>query len=157
VATAVAATWAWLAAAGVTVPEAYTLPAAAVALGAGGRAHRRRPRPGSWAALGPGLTIALLPSLGVALDRGGAARPLLLTAAALLAVLAGARARLQAPLVLGGLTLLLLGLDAVAPVAAQLPRWVTIGTAGLLLLWLGATAERRLDRLRRLRRQLRES
>jgi hypothetical protein len=41
-------------------------------------------------------------------------------------------------------------------VAAQLPRWVTIGAAGLLLLWLGATAERRLARLRQLHEQFKE-
>jgi hypothetical protein len=157
-ATAVAATWAWLADAGVTLPEAYALPAAAAALAAGAAARRGRPRPGSWVAFGPGLAVALLPSLGVAVGGTGAtARPLLLTAAALLVLLAGARARLQAPLVLGGATLLLLGVDAVAPVAAQLPRWLTIGAAGLLLLWLGATAERRLERLRRLRRRFHEA
>jgi hypothetical protein len=150
-ATALAATWAWLSVAGVTLPEAYTLPAAAVALAAGWTAaRRRRPHPSSWLTLGPGLAVALLPSLG-------AARALLLTVGALLVVLAGARARLQAPLVLGGATLLVLGLDALAPVAAQLPRWVTIGAAGLLLLWLGATAERRLARLRELREQFKES
>jgi uncharacterized membrane protein AbrB (regulator of aidB expression) len=100
--------------------------------------------------------VGLLPSLAAAVGDDGTARPLLLTGAALLAVLAGARARLQAPLVLGGGTLLVLGLDAVGPVAAQLPRWVTIGAAGLLLLWLGATAERRLARLRELREQFKE-
>jgi len=156
-ATALAATWAWLTVAQVTLPEAYTLPAAALALAAGVAARRDRPHLSSWLGLGPGLAVALLPSLAVAVDRGGAARPLLLTGAALLVVLAGARARLQAPLVLGGVTLVVLGADAVAPVAAQLPRWVTIGAAGLLLLWLGATAERRLNRLRELRQQFKES
>jgi hypothetical protein len=157
-ATALAATWAWLSVANVTLLEAYTLPAAAVALAAGVSMRRERPHPSSWLTFGPGLAVALLPSLGVAVGgAGGAARPLLLTGAALLVVLAGARTRLQAPLVLGGVTLLVLGLDAVAPVAAQLPRWVTIGAAGLLLLWLGATAERRLARLRELREQFKES
>jgi hypothetical protein len=156
-ATTLAATWAWLSVANVTLLEAYTLPAAAVALAAGVSMRRQRPHPSSWLAFGPGLAVALLPSLAVAVGGGGAARPLLLTGAALLVVLAGARARLQAPLVLGGVTLLVLGLDAVAPVAAQLPRWVTIGAAGLLLLWLGATAERRLARLRALREQFKES
>jgi hypothetical protein len=157
-ATALAATWAWLTVAQVTVPEAYTLPAAALALAAGVAARRDRPQLSSWLGLGPGLAVALLPSLAVVVGgAGGAARPLLLTGAALLVVLAGARARLQAPLVLGGVTLVVLGADAVAPVAAQLPRWVTIGAAGLLLLWLGATAERRLNRLRELRQQFKES
>ncbi len=152
-AVAVAATWAWLAVAGVTLPEAYTLPAAAAALIAGAVARRGRAHLGSWLAFGPGLAVALLPSLGLAVGRGGAARPLLLSGAALLVVLAGARARLQAPLVLGSVTLAALGVDAVMPVAAQLPRWVTTGAAGLLLLWLGATTERRLTQLRRLRQR----
>src|SRR5215211_1865956 len=151
---AVVATWAWLSLAGVTLPEAYTLPAAAVALLAGALARRRAPQLSSWLAFGPGLAAALLPSLGLALDQDGVARPLLLTAGALLVVLAGARARLQAPLVLGAVTLLALGVDAVWPVAAQLPRWATIGAAGLLLLWLGATAERRLAQLREVRQRL---
>ena len=155
-AAAVAAVWAWLAVAEVTVPEAYTLPAAAVALAAGAVARSGGARPGSWLAFGPGLAVALLPSLVLAVDQGGTARPLLLTGAALLVVLAGARAGLQAPLVLGALTLLGLGLDAVLPVAAQLPRWVTIGLAGLLLLWLGATAERQLVRLRQLHHRFQE-
>jgi uncharacterized membrane protein AbrB (regulator of aidB expression) len=98
--------------------------------------------------------VALLPSLGLTIQRGGTARPLLLTGGALLAVLAGARGRLQAPLVLGAFTLLALGVDAVLPVAAQLPRWLTIGAVGLLLLWLGATTERRLAQLRELRHRL---
>jgi hypothetical protein len=157
-AAALAATWAWLSVADVTLLEAYTLPAAAGALAAGQATRRRRQHPSSWLTLGPGLAVALLPSLGAAVGgAGGATRPLLLTGGALLVVLAGARARLQAPLVLGGVTLLVLGLDALAPVAAQLPRWVTIGAAGLLLLWLGATAERRLARLRELREQFKES
>src|SRR6266511_890996 len=57
-----------------------------------------------------------------------------LIAGALLVVLSGARARLQAPLILGAVTLLALGVDVLLPVAARLPRWVTIGAAGLVLL-----------------------
>jgi hypothetical protein len=152
-AAATAATWAWLFVAGVTLVEAYALPAA-IALAAGLAARRGPLRPGSWPAYGPGLALALLPSLAVAVDSHGLARPLLLSGGALVAVLAGARARLQAPLVLGAVTLVVLGADAALPVAARLPRWATVGATGLLLLWLGATAERRLARLRRLGRQL---
>jgi hypothetical protein len=154
---AVAAIWAWLVVADVTVLEAYTLPAAAVALGAGVAARDgRAPHPGSWPVYGPGLALALLPSLALATDGRGLARPLLLSGGALLVVLAGARSRLQAPLVLGTVTLLGLAVDAAWPVAAQLPRWTTVGGSGLLLLWLGATAERRLARLRQLRRRFQE-
>jgi hypothetical protein len=153
-AAATATTWAWLAVAGVTLPEAYLLPAAAITLAAGLAARRGPTPPGSWPAYGPGLTLALLPSLVLAVGGQALVRPLLLSAGALAAVLAGARGRLQAPLVLGAVTLVVLGADAALPVAARLPRWASGGGAGLLLLWLGATAERRLARLRDLRRQL---
>ena len=153
---ATAAVWAWLAVGGVTVPEAYLLPAAAVALAAGLAARRGPEPPGSWAAYWPGLALALLPSLALAVGGHGLARPLLLGAGALAAVLAGSHGRLQAPLVLGAVTLVVLAADAALPVAARLPRWVSVGGTGLLLLWLGATAERRLARLRELGRQLTE-
>ena len=154
-ATAVAATWSWLAVLDVTLVEAYTLPAAAVALGAGLTAHRRRPVVSSWTAFGPGLAVGLLPSVALVVAKGGLARPLAVTVAAQLVLLAGARARLQAPLVLGAAALLVVGLDALWPVAARVPRWATIGAAGLLLLWLGATAEHRLAQLRALGRHYR--
>nr|QEO74249.1 hypothetical protein [uncultured bacterium] len=154
--TAVAATWAWLAFADVTLVEAYTLPAAVVALAAGFDARRRMTELSSWPALGPGLAIGIVPSLGLVLAQGGLARPLALSLASLLVLLAGAKVRLQAPLVLGAGTLLVLALDVLWPVAAQLPRWVTIGTAGILLLWLGATAEHRLTQLREVGRRFQE-
>jgi hypothetical protein len=153
-AAALGTTWAGMGAAGVTLVEAYTLPAAGVVLVAGVVAWRDHRHRGSWPVFGPGIALALLPSLGVTIDRGGLARPLLLTAGALLAVLGGVGRRLQAPLLLGTFTLVALGVDAVLPVAAQLPRWLTIGAAGLLLLWLGATTERRLTQLRELRQRL---
>ena len=99
---------------------------------------------------------ALLPSLALATDGRGLARPILLSGGAVLVVLAGARSRLQAPLVLGAVTLLGLAVDAAWPATARLPRWTTVGGSGLLLLWLGPTAERRLARLRQLRRRFQE-
>ncbi|MDP9070920.1 MAG: hypothetical protein M3N68_06500, partial [Actinomycetota bacterium] len=152
---AVAATWAWLVVAEVTLLEAYTLPAAAVALTAGAVARRRVARLSSWPSFGPGLSVALLPSLGLVLARGGLVRPVALSAAALLVVLAGARARLQAPLVIGGTVLLAVALDALWPVVTQVPRWATLGVTGLLLLWLGATAEHRMAQVRDVARRFR--
>jgi hypothetical protein len=83
-------------------------------------------------------------------------RPLAVTAGALLVLLAGARTRLQAPLVIGGAALAVIGLDTLLPVAAQVPRWVVLAAAGVLLLWLGATAEHRLAQLRALAGRFRD-
>ncbi len=145
----VASTWAWLVTAGVSLLEAYTLPAAAVLVATG--AHRRRTSPsvGSWVAYGPGCALALGPSLVAALPDEGVLRPVALTAGGLIAVTLGARSRLGAPLLLGGATLVTLAVDALGPVAWRAPRWVLLGTAGLLLVWLGAGADRRLEQLRR--------
>ncbi|WP_346538423.1 hypothetical protein [Micromonospora sp. DPT] len=55
--------WLLLAAGGVVLLEAYTLPAAGLALVAGVVAVRTRPGLTSWLALGPGLAAGLLPGL----------------------------------------------------------------------------------------------
>lgn len=82
-------------------------------------------------------------------------RPLLLGAAALVITLLGARWRLQALLVLGGAVLALDALHELAPYVVQvvgaLPRWVAPALAGVLLLAVGATYEKRLRDARRLR------
>lgn len=154
--TAVTAIWAWLATFDVGLVEAYTLPAAAVALGAGVVARRRNATVDSWAAFAPGLGIGLLPSVLLVVAEGGLARPLAVTLAALVVLLAGAQTRLQAPMVLGAGALLIVGLDALWPVAARVPRWAAIGTVGFTLLWLGATAEHRLAQLKELGRRFRD-
>ena len=59
-AAAVGACWAWLAAAGVAVVEAYTLPAAAAALVAGLLVWRSGPAR-SWLTLGPAIVLVLGP------------------------------------------------------------------------------------------------
>ncbi|MGW6981976.1 SCO7613 C-terminal domain-containing membrane protein [Streptomyces sp. NPDC054932] len=150
-----AATWVRLAEAGVTAPEAYTLPVTVPALVVGLLRRRRDPQASSWTAYGPGLAATLLPSLLAAWGDPGWLRPLLLGAAALVVTLAGARRRLQAPLLLGGAVLAAVAVHELAPyvvqVAGALPRWVPPALAGLLLLAVGATYERRLRDARRLR------
>ncbi|MFD3457853.1 SCO7613 C-terminal domain-containing membrane protein, partial [Streptomyces sp. NPDC058691] len=154
----VAALWVRLAASGVTAPEAYTAPVSAVALALGFLARRRDPAVSSWLAYGPGLAVTLLPSLVAAWSDPGWPRPLLLGAAALTVTLLGAARRLAAPLLVGGAVLAFDAVHELAPFVAQalgaVPRWVPLGVAGLLLLALGATYERRLRELRRLRRRL---
>ncbi|MFG2230205.1 SCO7613 C-terminal domain-containing membrane protein [Streptomyces sp. NPDC048723] len=150
-----AATWVRLAEAGVSAPEAYTLPVTVPALVVGLLRRRRDPQASSWTAYGPGLAATLVPSLLAAWGDPGWMRPLLLGAAALAVTLLGARGRLQAPLLLGGAVLAAVAVHELAPyvvqVAGALPRWVPPALAGLLLLAVGATYERRLRDARRLR------
>ncbi|WP_258314818.1 SCO7613 C-terminal domain-containing membrane protein [Streptomyces sp. Act143] len=149
------ATWVRLAAWEVGTPEAYTLPVTVAALIVGFLHRRREPRTSSWTAYGPGLAATLLPSLAAAWGDAGWTRPLLLGLAALSLTLLGGGYSLQAPLVLGGSVLALDTLHELAPYIVQvtdaLPRWVPPALAGLLLLSLGATYERRIRDVRRMR------
>ncbi|MEU4642185.1 hypothetical protein [Micromonospora sp. NPDC023814] len=145
--------WLLLAAGGVAVLEAYTVPAAALALGAGVAALRTRAGLTSWLALGPGLAAALLPSLVSVLVAPDPQpwRRLLLGAAALGTVLAGATRRWQAPVLLGGVTLALLALHELVRGWDLLPRWIFLAVGGFALIGLAATYERRRRDLARLR------
>ncbi|MFD9095403.1 SCO7613 C-terminal domain-containing membrane protein [Streptomyces collinus] len=154
----VLAAWVRLAAWDVTAPEAYTVPVSVPALVIGALRRRRDPQTSSWTAYGPGLGATLVPSLAAAWTDAHATRPWLVGAAALLVTLLGARHRLRAPLLLGGGVLVLDALHESAPylvqVADALPRWVPFAFAGLLLLAVGATYERRMRDVRRLREML---
>jgi hypothetical protein len=134
-----------LVASDVGVVEAYTLPFGLVLLAAGAWALRGERSTSSLVALGPGLTLVLLPSLPQALADPTGPRALLLGVAALLALVLGAARTLQAPFVLGGLVFAVLVVVNVGPYAFALPRWALIGGAAALLLAAGATWE---DRVR---------
>jgi hypothetical protein len=69
------------------------------------------------------------------------------TAATALSV-AGALVHRQSPFVLGAASLAFVGLGHLGPYAPLLPRWVTLTAAGLLLLVVGATYERRRQQAR---------
>jgi hypothetical protein len=145
--------WLLLAAGDVAVLEAYTVPAAALALVAGVVALRTRPGLNSWLALGPGLAAGLLPSLVSVLVAADPQpwRRLLLGVAALAAVLAGATRRWQAPVLLGGVTLALLALHELVRGWDLLPRWIFLAVGGFALIGLATTYERRRRDLARLR------
>ncbi|MFF4253045.1 SCO7613 C-terminal domain-containing membrane protein [Streptomyces sp. NPDC001663] len=149
------ATWVRLASWGVGTVEAYTIPVTVPALCIGAWRRRRDPMASSWTAYAPGLAATLLPSLTAAWHDPHWTRPLLLGTAALLITLLGARHRLQAPLVLGGSVLALDAMHELAPYLVQLtgalPRWLPLALAGLLLLTLGTTYERRIRDARRIR------
>ncbi|MEH1102613.1 SCO7613 C-terminal domain-containing membrane protein, partial [Micromonospora sp. CPCC 205561] len=145
--------WLLLAAGEVALLEAYTVPAAALALTAGAVALRTRPGLTSWLALGPGLAAALLPSLVSVLVAPDPQpwRRLLLGVAALGVVLAGATRRWQAPVLLGALTLAPLALHELGRGWDLLPRWIFLAAGGLALIGLATTYERRRRDLARLR------
>jgi hypothetical protein len=138
-----ASSWVRLADAGIVAPEPYVVPLGLVALALGRLRVHSDPTTRSFAAYGPGLSLLLLPSLLASLDDASLTRPLLLGAAALTVLLVGAAQRLQAPLVLGAVVLAADALQLLAPYAAALPRWMTLGAAGMLLVAVGATYEQR--------------
>lgn len=139
---ALAAIWAWLATAEVGVVEAYTAPAAAVALAAG--VIQWRTGPGrSWITLGPALLLAIGPTLVMGMADDDGVRLVVAALLGLAAVIAGGVLRLQAPLCLGAVALLLLAIDQWGDDIVRLPRWITLGVVGVLLMWIGATFEHR--------------
>jgi hypothetical protein len=146
----------WLAGQAPPAPEPWTLPAAALVLCLGWLAQRRSPTLASWPAFGLGLAVALVPSLAAAWIGHGALRPLLLGLAAAAIAVAGARARLQAPAVLGALVAVLDGARQVAPVVTRLvgalPNWAPVAVIGAVLIWAGGTYEARLRDLRKIGR-----
>ncbi|MFC6015740.1 SCO7613 C-terminal domain-containing membrane protein [Plantactinospora solaniradicis] len=144
--------WLLLFADSVGVVEAYTLPAALLALLGGALELRRRPHLHSWLAYGPALAATFLPSL--ALLFAGAehpARRLLLGAGGLLVLILGAARRRQAPVVAGAVVVVVITAYEVVRYWDELPRWLPMGIGGIILIVLGATYERRRRDLRRLR------
>ncbi|MDT7573542.1 MAG: hypothetical protein QOE05_3716 [Actinomycetota bacterium] len=146
-----ASSWVRLADAGVEAPEPYVAPLGLVAVALGWLRVRSEPSTRSFPAYSPGLSLLLLPSLIASFDDATLTRPLLLGGAALVVLLVGAQQRLQAPLVIGGVVLAIDALQLLAPYAAALPRWLTLGAAGLLLVAVGATYEQRRRDVTRLR------
>lgn len=148
------ASWLRLLASDITVIEAYTVPFSLVLLAFGWWKSRNR-QVSSWIAYGSGLASSLAPSMIAMLAGEGWLRPLALGTVSLAVLLSGARFRLQAPALLGGLTLAVVALHELAPWIAQavvaVPRWVPMAFGGLLLVVVGATYEARLGDVRRLR------
>jgi hypothetical protein len=130
---------------GFSFVEAYTLPLGAVALGVGLWATRRHPGTSTWALLGPGLALALLPSVPQALADPTDLRALLLGLGSVVVVAVGVRLGWQAPFVGGAGLLVLLVLFNIGPYANAAPRVVLIALLGAVSMGLGITWE---DRVR---------
>lgn len=146
VAALVGACWSAVAGAGLEVVEAYTLPAAAGLLLLGWPGLRAGAR--SWSAEGPAVAVALVPSALAAVAEPAPLRWLLVVVAAALATAGGALAHRQATFVLGAGSLAWAVLGRLAPYAPLLPRWITLGAVGVVLLVVGATYERRRQQAR---------
>ncbi|HEY2790963.1 MAG TPA: hypothetical protein VGJ28_01325, partial [Micromonosporaceae bacterium] len=132
--------------------EAYTLPAAAVALVAGVMAARRRPELNSWACYGTALVVAFLPSLAPTFGTDPhLLRQLLIGPLAVAVAVLGAQFRLQAPVVIGTLVAIVLAIQDLVRAGHHLPAWVSLSVAGLATIIVAGTYERRRRDWKRLR------
>jgi hypothetical protein len=127
----------------VRAPELYTLPAAALLLGAGWWRLGADREVTSARALSSGLTLGLVPSLLLALDEPVSLRGALIAAGGLVALVVGALRHWAAPFVAGALTTGVLAVRHLGPVVDALPRWISLGSVGLALLVVGVTWEQR--------------
>jgi hypothetical protein len=102
---------------------------------------------GSWATLAPGIVATLLPSVLATFTDPQTWRAILVIAFALVAVLVGARKTLAAPFMLGisalPLEILVVFLVQLGDRINPLLWWITLATAGVVLLVIAVGWERR--------------
>ncbi|MFB6611255.1 SCO7613 C-terminal domain-containing membrane protein [Agromyces sp. NPDC056379] len=102
---------------------------------------------GSWRLLAPGIVLTFLPSVLATGTDPQLYRPILVIALALVAILVGSSRKLAAPFVLG---LAVLPIENIVVFSAQvdravgaMPWWITLATAGAVLLAIAVGSERR--------------
>ncbi|GAA0488513.1 hypothetical protein Ade02nite_72400 [Paractinoplanes deccanensis] len=133
--------WLFIALADVALPEAYTLPFAALALVVGVIESRFRPDLSSWAAYGVALLAAFVPTMGIVLaGNGGELREVLLLLGAVATLIIGSRNRQQAPVVVGALATVFAAIHFAVTLVGP---WLVLVPLGVILLWVGATNENR--------------
>jgi len=140
--------------------EAYSLPLGLALLAAGVIAMRKEtvavvPGPtswpvgfhGSWRLLAPGIIVTLLPSILATGTDPQTLRAILVLGLALVSILIGSLRRLGAPFIIG---LIVLPIENVVVFSVQVgrsigatPWWITLATAGAVLLVIAVTSERR--------------
>ncbi|MBY8872153.1 permease [Micromonospora sp. PLK6-60] len=148
----ISAWWILMRVADVALPEAYTLPFAALALLVGVLELRHRPDLSSWAAYGPALVTAFVPTLAIVLATDSSMlRQVLLLLGAVAVLIFGSTSRQQAPVIVGA------AVTAIAAVHAlfSLGPWLVMIPVGFVLLVLGASNERRRRAQERLQTALR--
>lgn len=145
-------TWLVLYAYQVNLPEAYTLPLAAVALLVGMLvALRDRPDLSSWRCYGIALVAGFTPTFALIWFSPSMVRLAALVAAAALAFLVGALRRLKAPVVVGALVLPVAVIVLLAHLMpGALLAAILLAGGGVAFLVLGARYERRRRDLSRL-------
>jgi hypothetical protein len=133
--------WLFIALADVAVPEAYTLPFAALALLVGIFEARTRPDLSSWAAYGPALLAAFVPTTGIVLaTHAGETRDVLLLLGAVGTLIVGSVTRQQAPVVVGAAATVIAALHFAMTLVGP---WLGLVPVGVILLFIGATSESR--------------
>ncbi|MFI5890782.1 SCO7613 C-terminal domain-containing membrane protein [Actinoplanes sp. NPDC051513] len=143
--------WLFIALADVALPEAYTLPFAALALAVGVIESRTRTDLSSWAAYGPALLAAFVPTIGIVLaGDGGDLREVVLLLAAVATLIVGSIYRQQAPVVVGAVAT---AFAAIHFAVTLVGPWLVLLPLGIILLIFGATNENR----RRTREGLRDA
>jgi hypothetical protein len=140
--------WLFMTLSDVVLPEAYTLPFAALALTVGVLESRNRPELSSWAAYGPALLAAFVPTIGIVIATDpGDTREVLLLLGAVATLIVGSRRREQAPVVIGAAATVIAAIHFAMTLVGP---WLVLVPVGVMLLFLGATDEnrRRTERLR---------
>ncbi|MDQ0894135.1 SCO7613 C-terminal domain-containing membrane protein [Agromyces ramosus] len=115
---------------------------------------------GSWRLLAPGIVLTFLPSVLATGTDPQLYRPILVIGLALVAILVGSSRKLAAPFILG---LAVLPIENIVVFSAQvdravgaMPWWITLSTAGAVLLAIAVGSERRTNQGRGVAARLRE-
>ncbi|WP_019901848.1 SCO7613 C-terminal domain-containing membrane protein [Salinispora arenicola] len=148
----ITAWWILMWVADVALPEAYTLPFAALALLVGVLELRQRSEISSWVAYGPALVAASVPTLAIVLTTDSSTlRQVLLLLAAVAVLVFGSLRQQQAPVIVGASVTAITAIHALF----SLGPWLVLIPVGFLLLILGASNERRRRAQERLQTALR--
>ncbi|MFL6173303.1 MAG: SCO7613 C-terminal domain-containing membrane protein, partial [Marmoricola sp.] len=126
-----------------SLPELATAPAAALLLVAGVHRMLTDEQASSVRVLGSGLTLALLPTLLLAVDEPVSVRGAAIGAVAAAVLTVGVARRWAAPFLAGAGALAVLAVRHLGPVAEALPRWISLGALGVALLAVAITWESR--------------
>jgi hypothetical protein len=127
----------------VTVVEAYVAVPAITVLAIGLWWLADDPEVRTFRALGPGLAVGLIPSLvALAMDPAHLARTLALTGATVALAVVGVAFRWFAPILATCVTAVTVSFTQVFASEQIVPRWVSFGIVGSLLLAIAATYEK---------------